>query len=373
MKSATTYLQALIQLNRRSLRDAGVWWPGVDENFAAIRDLFGDAGSEPDDAGAWRSLTREMQAFDGDVLLSNELLAKRDERQAKRLISALAPAEVHLVLTARDLGRVIPSMWQTNTRNRGTATWAEYLGAVYDDDRTGSDLASRFWSGQDLPDIVARWSPVVPKERLTLVTVPPPGSDPTVVGDRFMSVVAPRVTTLRQPPYRNPSLGAHSAELMRRVNLETTDWDMTRYRPALKNRLGRFILGGRVDREPRLGLTADQLAQATILAKDMVHELEGLDVRVVGALSDLIPAETLEPSDIDPDSSTDAEVLAAATYALVQLCREYADLKLQHDRLQSRRGGSAETAVPSGVSKQRFRPARSFVRKVGHRLRRLRR
>ena len=331
MKSATSYLQSLCQLNRGQLEDNGVLWPGMRSNFASARDLFG-SGREPGDEGSWRSLSAEVAQFDGDALVSNELLAKQPARRAKQLVKALSPAEVHVVLTARDLGRVIPSMWQTHMRNRGTVSWGDFVDAVCSEDTSSSDTAVRFRKSQDLDDIIDRWSRAVPPHRITLVTVPPPGADPTEVAERFLSVVAPHVGELQQPSKLNESLGAHSAELLRRINLATTDWDYVHYRPALKNEVGRAILGERAGSEPRLGLTAVQLQRATARARAMVEAVRGRGVRVVGDLDDLIPSSSLQHTDVDPDKSTDGELLQAATYALAQLSRSYADLVLEQER-----------------------------------------
>ena len=330
MKSATSYLQSLCQLNRSTLEEAGIHWPGLKANFSAARDFY-VSRREPGDKGAWRTMRKAVRQHRGDVLISNELLARRGAKQARDLVKALRPAEVRVVITARDFGRVIPSLWQTQMRNRGTATWAQFVAAVYENPPT-SDLAERFFRGQYLPDIVRRWSAAVPVENITVVTVPPPGADPVEVARRFFSVVAPDLGELKQPAYRNESLGAHSAELLRRVNQLTTDMDYVHYRPALKVEVSRNILGRRTAAEPKLGLTTEQLKRATELSQDMVTELAATGVRVVGDLADLIPAASLRPTDVDPDASTDSEVLAAATFALAELSRAYADLKLAEER-----------------------------------------
>ncbi|MEP6665126.1 MAG: hypothetical protein ABJA81_01645, partial [Nocardioidaceae bacterium] len=133
-----------------------------------------------------------------------------------------------------------------------------------------------------------------------------------------------------------------------------------------------FILSGRSESEPKLGLTAAQLAQAEVLAKDMVRQLDDLGVRVVGELSDLIPADSLQPSEVDPDSSTEADLLSAATYALVELSRGYADLKLERDTLRSGGGRSAPASSPQ-ADPTALRPARrSMLRKLTRLLRRTR-
>ena len=326
MKSATSYLQGLCELNGEALRDAGVWWPGVDDNYSAVRDFF-VTRREPGDEGAWQALADGVRAFDGDALVSNELLARRGTRRARQLVEALAPAQVHVIVTARDHGRVIPSLWQTQMRNRGTARWGEFLSAVFEDPPQ-SPLAKRFRAGHYVPDIVRRWASAVPLREMSVVTVPPPGAEPHEVARRFFSVVAPGVGELEQPEDRNESLGAHSAELLRRVNELTTDWDYARYRSVVKMEVAPNILLRRSAEEPKLGLTAEQLKRTTELSHDLVADLLATGVRIVGNAADLIPSPSLRPTDVDPDAATDTEVLAAATFALAELAHAYSELKL---------------------------------------------
>ena len=48
----------------------------------------------------------------------------------RSIVESLAPATVHVVLTARDLARVLPSTWQENIQNGLTWTWPEFLASV---------------------------------------------------------------------------------------------------------------------------------------------------------------------------------------------------------------------------------------------------
>lgn len=343
MKSATTYLQDLCQLNKSQLGAAGIWWPGKARNFIATEGVLAGSGSERGQIGAWRKLAAEARAFDGDVLISNELICGRPRRRLRRLVNELGPADVQVIVTARDLGRVIPSQWQTMSRNRSTVAWTEYVEAATAGPNAAGEVGQRFWRRHDLPEIVTTWSGLVPPGHITVVTVPPVGSDPALIGERFTGVVSDGLSGLKQPPYRNVSLGAHSAELMRRLNLQTTDWELPRYRRAFKNAVGSWALEERATLEPRLGLSTRQLERAHELAEAMVGELDVLDVRVVGDLNDLLPAASQRPSQVDPGETSDAELLAAASHALLNVAGQYADLQLKHERSNSatdRRAGS---------------------------------
>ena len=65
------------------------------------------------------------------MLLSDEYLATRTRRQARRAINDLsARHEVHVVVTVRDLGRVLTSSWAEDVKSGSTVTWPEYVAAV---------------------------------------------------------------------------------------------------------------------------------------------------------------------------------------------------------------------------------------------------
>ncbi len=301
MKSATTYVQHWGDLNRGALAEAGVLWPELGLPFAAVNDLLGKTGARRPSEGAWAGLDAQLRQHAGDAVVSNELLAMLGPRRISRLVDAFAPAEVHVVLTARDLARVIPSQWQTTLKNGSTLTWARFATAICSDavaettepeaiDTSGADQpAEWFWRRQDLPAIVRKWQQAVGAGRLTVVTVPPTGSAPRVLEARFASAIGVGDHAFAPPAYANTSLGAHSAELIRRVNKLTAGLDREYQRMGVRNALARLVLAERASAEPRCRLSAEQLAWARDQAWVMVGELEQLRVRVVGDLADLVP------------------------------------------------------------------------------------
>jgi hypothetical protein len=179
MKSATTYLQQTFDANTERLEAAGVLWPGSRLCFNGLADRFGSPGSP----GAWPQLQGEVATCPHRVLISNELISLRRRRAARALVHDCSlPAQV--VITARDLVRVIPSQWRTGTENRQTTPWVDFIDALVRDDR--SHPAVRwFWRRQDLPLIVRIWSSVVGHDNVTLVTVPPDPVPPHAVLERL--------------------------------------------------------------------------------------------------------------------------------------------------------------------------------------------
>jgi hypothetical protein len=335
MKSATTHIQALCTRNADQLAEQGVWVPPPGLNFAAVNVLLGSSYIRPWNADAWEQLSEAIRSHDGDVFLSNEILSLRSRRKVRQLVAALAPAEVRVVLTARDLARVIPSQWQEGAVNQQTATWAAFAAAVCSDGPADSDLADRFWRRHDLPAIIERWTDSVPPSRLALISVPPGGA-PGELAARLGAALDVDVSGLDEPAATHTSLGAHSAELMRRLNALVEDLDTLRYRTGFHKALARSVLAHRSGAEPRIGLSAEHHAWVVGRAREMVTDIAALDIQVIGDLDELVPGPYAAASGVDPQSATDADLLAAAMDGLAGVTRRLADVQIAYDELRRR-------------------------------------
>lgn len=325
-KSGTTFLQGVLGHNRQRLAEQGVLWPGsawVDQ-VHAVRDL---ANITPADhqrgetAGAWQRLVDEIHAWDGpSAIVSMEWLVDAKPRQIRRAIDSLAPAAVHVVLTGRDLARNVPASWQEDMRNWFTYTWEEYLAAVTDPESATLEVGTRFWRQQDLGAILRRWGKMIPAERMHVLTVPPPGTDPRLLWQRFADIAGIDAADYDVPSQgRNASLGVVSAELMRRVNTVARERGL-RWKPSerlLKQVLGKRVLTRRSDREPSLALPAYlypwAIDQGKRIADDVVHA----GVHVSGDLAELIPDPATARETTTPDAISDRELLEAAIDGIV--------------------------------------------------------
>ena len=326
MKSATTYLQALCNTNAERLRKQGVWWPGTAANFLATQDILGAGGTRAEHKDAWAALAAAADQHPDTVLISNEMLLNHPDNELKSLVDALDPAEVSIIITARDLARVLPSHWQTFIRSGRTTPWAKYVRSVLRGPGTTDAAGSLFWRQHNLPEAIARCAGLVGAQRVTLVTVPASGADPALTGERFLSAVGVPYEGFEQPAYRNVSLGVHSAELARRLNKQVQDWDRADRREALRKSLYSKVLETRYGQEPRLALTPEQWEAASEHARHLVEALRGMEARLVGDLDDLIPRNKPSSEAVDPAASSPADLLAAAEFGLIGLGARYADL-----------------------------------------------
>ena len=330
MKSATSYLQSLCQRNRGQLSARGILWLPIGMQHASVNALVLRRVPRPQQPKDWRAAVAQIRDHTGAVLLSNETLAHRPARRIKRLLKQLRPADIQVVITARDLARVVPSFWQTTLRNHGEIRWRTYAEWICSDDppAEGKEAAEWFWERQDLSTIVSTWIDQVGRDHVTLVTVPPAGAPPELIGSRFLSVLGVDASQFTLPAAANESLDLRSAELLRRLNARADALSNAEHKRVVRKELVNNALAqvGRSADRPRgsggsggYGLDARQRAWARARSLEVTAALADAGVRVVGDLADLVPAAESPDGLRDPSDATAAELLDVALDALLRL------------------------------------------------------
>jgi hypothetical protein len=330
-KTGTSFVQDLLFASRDRLAGRGISYPAerFDAHFLAALDLMqlSWGGLEREAVGAWDRLAAQVRAWPETAIVSHEILATASRAQVARALESLATdgSEIHVVLSARDLVRQIPAEWQENLKHRRTTSYADFLAHLQDPSRQ-EGVASWFWGVQEVPDILDRWGATLPRERVHLVTVPPPGSPPNLLWQRFAHVLGldPAELPLDQGR-RNASLGVAEAAVLRRLNEEVADVVPNHhYRAIVREALVHQNLA--TDRRSaRLSLPADVWEWAAQLSRRWVAELAQRRYDVVGDLDDLLPAEPLPF--IDPDAPDLAEFAETAVRALTATTVEAARLR----------------------------------------------
>ncbi|MEV6608668.1 hypothetical protein [Kutzneria sp. NPDC051319] len=314
-KTGTTHLQNMLWHNRETAAEQGLLFPGYVHaaHFHAAVDLQRERYPDwitPLTDQAWNRLVAHVRAWPGDSVISSELLATATERQADRALRSLDFAEVHVVCTARDLARQIPSMWQENTRNRRTERYDEFLAAIRGDG--GHALHELFWSYQDLPRVLAKWGRNLPPQRVHVVTVPARGPG---LWHRYASMLDVDPDRFANPDdHDNHSLGTPETELLRRVNVAVerrVGWPQ--YDAVIKDYLAHKILAAHGN--GKVALPASELPWVRDRAEQVVTAIERAGYDVIGDLDDLLPAITTA----SPAAPTDAELLDTAVAALADL------------------------------------------------------
>ena len=222
MKSGTSFLQQALRHNRERLHEQGVLFPSPwKRQVQAVKDISArglrDQPSLAED-GPWRSLVDDVRRWDGTAVLSMEFLGPRGLAKARQIVAACEPAEVEVVISVRDLARTIPAMWQESLQNRGTWTWEEYLAGVEGEDRTQPGPGRAFWTRQDAPGITEVWQEAAGRDRVTVLTVPPPGAPPGLLWERFASLLPVDGAGIDLDVRTNPSLGLASLLVLRELN-----------------------------------------------------------------------------------------------------------------------------------------------------------
>jgi len=193
-KTGTSGLQDVLFRNRERLLEHGILYPAerFDAHFLAALDLMRLpwGGLETEAFGAWDDLAAQVRAHEGTAIISHEILATASRSQVGRALESLGHradgtgAEVHVVLSVRDLVRQVPAEWQENVKHRSTITFERFLEQLRDPARE-SRIATWFWGVQEIPDILDRWGHALPPERIHVVTVPAPGGPPDLLWQRF--------------------------------------------------------------------------------------------------------------------------------------------------------------------------------------------
>ncbi|MDQ4052039.1 MAG: hypothetical protein M3237_04985 [Actinomycetota bacterium] len=316
MKSGTSYLQDRLFLNRDRLAERGLLVPGPArrDQALAVQDVLGRHAAASQVRGKWSELLREIQGHDGDAVISMEFLGPVAPERIAGVVEALG-TPVHVVLTVRDLGRVVPAMWQERLKNGGTAGWREYV-----DGLAGGDKAARgFWWQQGAARIVRNWADAVGPERVTVVTLPLPGVGPGLLWSRFCAAAGVPGDGCEDVPPANTSLDVASAVVLLAVNrtLAERGGVASDFQLMLKFRLAKQAMGSRTGGRP-IGFEPPPWLEER--ADAIVAKIRARGVNVVGDLAELTPL--VVPGD-DPEDVDAEAALAAAVDALVGITGDY--------------------------------------------------
>ncbi len=316
-KTGTTYLQDVLWASTEALRQQGFRLPldSLRDHFFLTLALRGRLDPQVDPLPAQtvlQRLQRELRAADdADLIISHELLSAVAQPQVDELLAMLADCDVHVVVTARDLARQVPSEWQQAVKTRFQKTYDDFVSSVVAGD------APHFWAVQDIAAVADRWGRSLPPGNVHIVTLPPPGAGPEILLARFCRVVGLDAETLDTGRVRiNTSIGYEQSELVRRINValgERLPNPRSGYNRAVKFWFAETVL----TRQPsvqRLVLPPEHGEWARATTARMTARIEQAGYDVVGDLRDLVPRE--EPLAQSLHAPTDAEVAAAAVEAL---------------------------------------------------------
>ena len=294
MKSGTTYLQRVLESG--VLENVGAFYAGGSFR-AQSRAIDGLPLLTNKGRGrAWKDLAAHVLERDGTAVYSHEFLSFAAKERVDQVVSPFEGTPVDVVLTVRDQHSALPAQWQSFVRNKGTDSWEDYLRAIQSN-RKGPRQRPRsgpvrprpafnFRRTQDVPGMVRRWVRHPGVSAVSVVVVPPPGSPPQLLWQRFSEAAGIGAV---EPPHAgtrlNESLGYASCDLLRQLNASLVHLNRLTYERARRAPVTALLPLRDSEERPLLdrsgGETARKLNQRIL----RVASRDG--VRLVGAAEDL--------------------------------------------------------------------------------------
>lgn len=314
-KTGTTFLQSVLWANKDALSEQGLLLPlrSVRDHYYLsniARAVEYEISRMPKRGEtSWDRMVDEVSEWQRDVLISHEMFTWVSAERAVWVLDQLRALgdDVHVLVTARDMARQVPAEWQQSIKHGRTLALRDYYGLVQD-----RDPSIPFWSAQDLPPLIRRWSQGQPSDHMHLVTVPPSGAPPELLWDRYAAVIGVDAGSVDRSVNRpNESLGLEEIETLRRVNRFAPQGVKKPLRQMMVRQvLAEGILAARPDAK-KFAPPADVHPWVMRLGKEMVDELRAMSLDVVGDLDELIPPAQALAGPV-PDDVGDSAVAAVA-------------------------------------------------------------
>ncbi len=320
-KTGTSYLQSILWPQRDRLLELGLLLPGREKrdhllSSMIVRDDPGVRRRGPGADEAWDVCRRQASDHDGTALISHEFFCAASADQLERMVGDLSPAEVHVVVTAREPLGLFTSSWQESLKNRSTVPITDYGREESDDPRQVWD-----WRALDLGLVLERLRGAVPDERVHVIVAPGPGDARDELWRRFCGVIGIDPDAVpHEQGFANASMGVVEAELLRRLNHHLDGFSSAKDR-------GRWIRSFLAD-----GLLVSPDAERYWPDDEQVADARRRGERARAMLTDggydVVgdPARLVVPDDLPPrrhpSDVTDSEVLAASVRLNAALLEE---------------------------------------------------
>ena len=320
-KTGTTYLQKILWSNREALEADGVTLPGPGHrrHLWAALDLqdFPHLERRHEEArGTWERFCAELDEASGTGLFTHEFHSLAEPEHVARAVERLAPAEVHVIVTARHAAGMLAGGWQETVKNGGQLTLAEVA-----DNKGFPEFSWRAW---DLADVLARWSSAIPPERIHVLPMPLPGRPPEEHWANFASVLGLSGDYELPEHEVNRSLGAVQVELLRRINAHL---DSFRSAYDRGHWIRRYLAEGQLaDQEgDRFGLDEELLEDCRRRSREAVRVIREGGYDVVGDVETLLVPEDAAPRR-SIDSVTETELVDSAAQLIASLMDDVREL-----------------------------------------------
>jgi hypothetical protein len=296
-KTGTTAIQAAFADARPDLKSAGVTYPGKlqAQHRAALAVLgrpwgWNTRGGSVMDRSHFDKLARRAKAASGRVAISSEFFCEAPGDVASEVVRDLGGDNVRVVVTLRNLGRLLPSSWQQYLKYGLTTPYERWLTDVFAGPGESKNMTPTFWKRHDHGDVLRRWSAAVGPQNVTVLVLEDVDRSAQFRAFAQMLDVPPEILVSRMDLTSNRSMTAAEAELLVRLNKKVKkalEWnDYVRY---VRRGVALGMVEGREPGpdEPRLHTPDWALDAAAERGSAAVDTIRSLGVNVLGDLDAL--------------------------------------------------------------------------------------
>jgi hypothetical protein len=321
-KTGTTAIQTALADAREDLATQNVRYPGkLQAQHRAALALLGrpwgwnNRGGGVMDREHFDRLAKRTTAAPGRVVISSEFFCEASAEQAQEAVTALGEAgarPVHVVVTLRNLGKLLPSSWQQYLKYGLTTSYDAWLTDVLAAPGS-SKMTPTFWKRHDHGDVITRWVQAVGPENLTVMVLEDvPREYMFETFAQFLDVPS-EILTSRMELTSNRSMTAAEAEVLVRLNRKvkkTMQW--TDYVTLVRRGVALGMVEGREPEpgEPKLHTPDWALDAAHQVGIASVNAIRESGVQVLGNLDALT---TRIESTRDPGQVEQLPIDAAVT------------------------------------------------------------
>ena len=324
-KTGTTTLQGAFVNARDKVAEHGVHYAGRRRQpYLAILGVTGEPGRPGDPPRGekdWLSLVNEVNtasAAGNRVVISSERCADADNDAIRRMVDDLGGSRVHVLVTLRPLGKILPSHWQQWIQNGHETPYDVWLDQTLKVPRSQSPSV-RFWYRHAHDELIERWAAVVGADNVTVLVLDE--KDHEMYLRAFESLLElPEGILVPEQGLSNRSLTAGEVEVLRVLNGEYREQEWPGAAYARFVRMG--IIESMQERQPARGearIVTPQWAldKAGEIGAAAAEKIQALGVNVIGDLRSLgavpkAPAGAAKPSRGVPDVPADVAARALA-------------------------------------------------------------
>jgi hypothetical protein len=343
-KTGTTALQAALADARPELAALSVTYPGKKQAhhtaaLAVVGRTWGwkDNGGEVTPISRYDKLVGQVKASSGKAIVSSEFFCEADAPTAARVVSDLGGDRVKVVITLRNLGKLLPSSWQQYLKYGVSMPYETWLTRIFETAEPGKVTPS-FWQRNDHGAVVQRWSDAVGAENVTVMVLEGVDHEANFVAFAQMLGVPGEILVSRMNLTSNRSMTAAEAEFLRQLNAKVRKemtWDD--YLKYVRNGFARVMVEEREPAadEPRLHTPDWALDAAVERGNWAADAIAASGVTVLGDLAGL-RARASSPPAHDGPIVVPTDIAVSAAMSMIRTAETPATPKERARGLASR-------------------------------------